>query len=66
MLKRLFLTVGTIALLLFAFSEASPASEFGTAEEAKAMLDKAVTAVKKDRIEGSCHVQRWWERLQRP
>lgn len=49
MLRRLFLTLGTIALLLFAFPEASRASEFGTAEEAKAMLDKAVAAVKEDK-----------------
>src|SRR3954447_20401408 len=49
MLGRPFLTLGTIALLLFAFPEATWASEFGKAEEAKAMLDKAVAAVKADK-----------------
>jgi hypothetical protein len=49
LLGRPFLTLSTIALLLFAFPEPTRSSEFGTAEEAKAMLDKAVTAVKEDK-----------------
>jgi hypothetical protein len=46
---RQFLTLGTFALLLFGAAERSQAAEFGTAEEAKAMLDKAVAAVKENK-----------------
>ena len=46
-MKKLTLFVAAATLLLFA-GAAVAAGEFGTAAEAKAMLEKAVTAVKKD------------------
>jgi hypothetical protein len=46
---RQFLALGTFALLLFGAAERSQGAEFGTAEEAKAMLDKAVAAVKENK-----------------
>jgi hypothetical protein len=48
MLGRLF-TLSTMALLFSGLIESSHATEFGTAEEAKGMLDKAVAAVKEDK-----------------
>src|SRR5262245_37313053 len=45
MVERLPLMLSTMALLLWA-ATTTQAAEFGTAEEAKAMLDKAVAAVK--------------------
>jgi hypothetical protein len=52
MLGRPFLTLSTMALLFSGLIEMSQAAEFGTAEEAKAMLDKAVVAVRQD--ESTC------------
>jgi hypothetical protein len=49
MLERPFLTLGTMALLFLGGIDRLQAAEFGTAEEAKAMLDKAVAAVKADK-----------------
>jgi hypothetical protein len=46
---RQILTLSTVALLLIGAAERTQAAEFGTAEEAKAMLDKAVTAVKENK-----------------
>ena len=46
---RHILTLSTIVLFLSAAAERSQAAEFGTAEEAKAMLDKAVAAVKENK-----------------
>jgi hypothetical protein len=49
MLRNLAFVFG-YALVLVLFTAASvPAAQFGTAEEAKAMLEKAVAAVKEDR-----------------
>jgi hypothetical protein len=46
---RQILTLSTLVLLLIGATERSKAAEFGTAEEAKAMLDKAVAAVKENK-----------------
>jgi hypothetical protein len=46
---RHVLTLSTIVLFLSAAAERSQAAEFGTAEEAKAMLDKAVVAVRENK-----------------
>jgi hypothetical protein len=43
------LKLSTIALLLLGTAKASQASEYGTAEEAKAMLNRVVTALKDDK-----------------
>jgi hypothetical protein len=43
-----FVTGNTVAFLLF-FGVSAPAAQYGTAEEAKAMLNKAVAAVKEDK-----------------
>jgi hypothetical protein len=49
MLRNLGLVVG-YAMVLVLFTAASvPAAEFGTAQEAKAMLERAVAAVKEDK-----------------
>jgi len=49
MLRNLGLVVGyTVVLVLFTAASV-PAAEFGTAQEAKAMLEKAVVAVKEDK-----------------
>ena len=48
-MSRNFAFVGYAALLvLFTFTSV-PAAEFGTAEEARAMLERAVAAVKEDK-----------------
>ena len=48
-MSRNFAFVGYAALLvLFTFTSV-PAAQFGTAEEAKAMLERAVAAVKEDK-----------------
>jgi hypothetical protein len=49
MLQKPILTLGTVALLLFGAVLATQAAEFGTREEANAMLDKAIAAVKEDK-----------------
>ena len=49
MLRRPLLTLSTIALLLLGTAKATQASEYGTAEEAKAMLNRVVTALKDDK-----------------
>jgi hypothetical protein len=49
MLRTPILTLGTIALLLFGAAEATQAAEFGTADEAKALLTRGVTALKDDK-----------------
>jgi hypothetical protein len=49
MLRNVLFFIGyTVALVIF-FSASAPAAQFGTAEEAKAMLNKAVAAVKEDK-----------------
>ena len=52
MLLKLVVTaiaVGTIALLSFGTAKASQATQYGTADEAKAMLNRVVTALKHDK-----------------
>ncbi len=46
-MKRHFIQIASIAL--FSLSTSGFAGEFGTADEAKAMLDKAIAAVKADK-----------------
>ena len=48
-MSRNFATVGYAALLVFFAVTSVPAAQFGTAEEAKAMLASAVAAVKEDK-----------------
>ena len=48
MLRNLSLVVATAVVVLFT-SVPVPAAEFGSADEAKAMLEKAVAAVKEDK-----------------
>jgi len=49
MLRNLALVVGYAAVLAFFSAAPVPAAQFGTAEEAKAMLERAVAAVKEDK-----------------
>jgi hypothetical protein len=46
MLRRPLLTLSTMALLFSGLTETTQGAEFGTAEEAKAMLNRVVTALK--------------------
>ena len=46
---RIFLTLSTMALFFPGLIKMSEAADFGTAEEAKAMLSKVVTALKEDK-----------------
>src|SRR5512139_317562 len=49
-LRNLAFVVGyAAALVLFAAGSSVPAAQYGTAEETKAMLDRAVDAVKEDK-----------------
>ena len=47
MLRSLAIVVFAVVIILFP-SASIPAAKFGTADEAKAMLDRAVAAVKED------------------
>ena len=49
MSRNLAFVVGSAALLVFATVASVSAAQFGTAEEAKAMLEKAVAAVNEDK-----------------
>jgi Single Cache domain 2 len=49
MLRNLGLVVGYAVVLVLFTAASVPAAEFGTAQEAKAMLEKAVVAVKEDK-----------------
>ena len=49
MSRNLAFVVGYAALLVFFTTASVPAAQFGTAEEAKAMLERAVAAVKEDK-----------------
>ena len=49
MLRNLAFAVGYAAVMFLFAATSVPAAQFGTAEEAKAMLDRAVAAVKKDK-----------------
>ena len=48
-MSRVFAVFGCIAVLLFCTVALATAAEYGTADEAKAMLNKAVAAVKSDK-----------------
>ena len=50
MLKQISLCTGVLALVYGASTSASGAGEFGTPEEAQAMLKRAVIEVKKDKL----------------
>jgi hypothetical protein len=58
MLRRPLLALSTMALLFSGLIELSQAGEFGTAEEAKAMLDKAVAAIKEDKTKALANFNR--------
>ena len=49
MLRTPVLTLAAVAVLLTGTAKATQASEYGTAEEAKAMLNRVVTALKDDK-----------------
>jgi signal transduction histidine kinase len=49
MFRNLALVVGYAALLVLFTAISVPAAQYGTAEEAQAMLDRAVSAVKEDK-----------------
>jgi hypothetical protein len=49
MFRNLAFVVGYAALLVLFTAISVPAAQYGTAEEAKAMLDRAVSAVKEDK-----------------
>jgi hypothetical protein len=49
MLRTPTLALSTIALLSFGTAKATQAADFGTAEEAKSMLNRVVTALKEDK-----------------
>ena len=49
MLRSLVFVVGYAALLVLFAADSASAAQFGTPEEAKAMLEKAVVAVKEDK-----------------
>ena len=49
MLRNLAFVVGYAVVLVLFTAASAPAAQFGTAEEAKAMLDRAVAAVKEDK-----------------
>ena len=46
---RTFLTLSTMAVFFPGLIKMSQAADFGTAEEAKSMLNRVVTALKKDK-----------------
>ena len=48
MLRNLGVVVSFALILVLSTTSSVPAAEFGTADEAKAMLDRAVAAVKED------------------
>ncbi len=47
-MRKAIMVIGTIVPLIFGAAPPAPAAEFATAEEARAMLDKAIAAVKAD------------------
>ena len=49
MLRHLAFVVSNAAVLIFLAATSVPAAQFGTAVEAKAMLERAVAAVKEDK-----------------
>src|SRR5262245_65901340 len=49
MLHNLVFVIGYAVILILSTAASAAAAEFGTAEEAKAMLERAVAAVKEDK-----------------
>ena len=49
MVRSLAFVVGYAAVLLLFTAASAPAAQYGTEEEAKAMLERAVAAVKEDK-----------------
>ena len=56
MLRNLVFVVGYAVVLVLSTATLVAAAEFGTAEEAKAMLERAVAAVKEDKAK-ACSVR---------
>ena len=52
------LLIGTVAVSIIALSTAFAQGQFGTAAEAKAMLDKAVAAIKADKAKALDQIQK--------
>ena len=52
MLRNLALVVGYAVILVLSTAASVAAADFGTPEEAKAMLERAVAAVKADKAKG--------------
>ena len=52
------LLIGTVAVSVIALSTAFAQGQFGTAAEAKAMLDKAVAAIKADKAKALDQIQK--------
>jgi len=52
MLRHLAFVVGCAAIQILSTAAPLPAAQFGTAEEAEAMLERAVAAVKEDKAKG--------------
>lgn len=56
MLRRPLLTLSTMALRFSGLTETTQGAEFGTAEQAKAMLNRVVTALKDDKRKALEHL----------
>jgi len=57
MVRSFALVAGCVVVLVLFAVGSLLAAQFGTAEEAKALLEKAVAAVKQDKGEGARDVQ---------
>ena len=66
MLRNLAFVVGYAVIQMLSTTASVWAAEFGTAEEAKAMLERAVAAVKADKAKGLDMFKHWGGRLQGP
>jgi hypothetical protein len=55
--------VAVYVAVLLVTAASTQAAQYGTAEEAKSMLDRAVAVVKEDKDEGTRHVQQGRQRL---
>jgi signal transduction histidine kinase len=49
MLRNILFFIGSSVALALFFAASAPAAEFGSADEAKAMLERAVAAIKEDK-----------------
>jgi hypothetical protein len=66
MLRNLTFLVGYAAVLVLLTAGSVQAAQYGTGEEAKAMLERAVAAVKEDKAKALDIVQQGRGRLQGP